>query len=134
MNSRIACVTAALLVALLADHRAHAHHSFAMFDNTKQIKLTGTVSSFDWTNPHVYFALDVPEDGKTTKWTIECANIGILKRAGWNLHTLAVGDKVSAVIAPLHSGDKGGLLKEVATPDGHRYNNGPYAGTATIPE
>jgi hypothetical protein len=123
-------VRAAIGIAvLLACASAFAHHSFSMFDNQKQIKLSGMVSKFDWTNPHVYIKL-VTDDGK--EWTIECATPGILKRAGWTFKTVKVGDKVSAVVAPLHSGDPGALLKELVASDGRAYNDGRYAGPPEV--
>ena len=100
-----------------------------MFDNQKQIKLTGTVTQLEWTNPHVYIKL-VTEDGM--QWAVECATPGILKRAGWTFKTVRAGDKITAIVAPLHSGEPGGLLKELVTPDGRSYNNGPYAGTPDV--
>jgi hypothetical protein len=51
-------VLASAVVVLGAAHGAHAHHSFAMFDNEHQIKLQGTVTHFQWTNPHVYIELE----------------------------------------------------------------------------
>ncbi len=49
-----------------------AHHSFFMFDTTKQITLTGTVTEFQWTNPHSYIEIDAPDqNGAVKHWTIE---------------------------------------------------------------
>ena len=118
-----------LMCAVCLSRSVHGHHSFAMFDNQRQIKLTGTVTELEWTNPHVYIKL-VTEDGK--QWTVECATPGILKRAGWTFKTVRAGDKITAVVAPLHSGEPGALLKELVTPDGRSYNNGPYAGTPDV--
>ena len=42
-----------------------AHHSFAMFDQTKQLPLKGTVLEFQWTNPHAFIQLDVPETARS---------------------------------------------------------------------
>src|SRR4051794_6085872 len=78
----LAWVTAATLapaiLVLGAAAPALAHHSFAMFDNDHQAKLEGTVTHFQWTNPHVYIELEtLAADGAAKKWTIECANPGI---------------------------------------------------------
>jgi hypothetical protein len=127
---------AALLAAALAAAPAApalAHHSFAMFDNDHQVKLQGTVTHFQWTNPHVYVELETMEgDGTTKRWTIECANPGILDRVGWKFNMIKVGDKLKMVVAPLRTGEAGGLLKEVVLPDGRTFNNGPAAGPAAI--
>lgn len=127
---------AALLAAALAAAPAApalAHHSFAMFDNDHQVKLQGTVTQFQWTNPHVYVELETMQpDGSTKRWTIECANPGILDRVGWKFNMIKVGDKLKMVIAPLRTGESGGLLKEVVLSDGRVFNNGPAAGPAAL--
>lgn len=115
---------------------ASAHHSFAMFDNENQIKLEGTVTHFQWTNPHVYIELDamnVYSDDKTVKgWTIECANPGILNRIGWKFNMVNPGDKITIIVAPLRSGEPGALLKQITLPDGRVFANGGPAGPALI--
>ncbi|MGH8206251.1 MAG: DUF6152 family protein [Steroidobacteraceae bacterium] len=116
---------------------ALAHHSFAMFNHEHQIKLVGTVARFQWTNPHVYIYLDVdPAPGgaevSVKRYTIECANPGILDRSGWKWNMIKVGDKITTVIAPLRSGKPGGLLKEVMLADGHKFGDGGAAGKASI--
>lgn len=63
---------------LLAGAGAQAHHSFAMFDHDHQIRISGTVTHFQWTNPHVYIDLDTTnEQGEFKHYTIECASPGI---------------------------------------------------------
>ena len=110
-----------------------AHHSFAMFDNDHQQKITGTVTKFEWTNPHVYIELEIADpDGKTHAYHVECANPGILNRVGWKFNLIKPGDKVKLIVAPLHSGEAGGLLHEIVLPDGRVFNNGGFAGPATV--
>ena len=110
-----------------------AHHSFAMFDHDHQVKLTGTVAYFQWTNPHVYILLDAVEPGgKIKHYTIECANPGLLDRAGWKWNMIKKGDRVTTIIAPLRTGEPGGLLKQITLPDGRKFGNGPAAGEANI--
>jgi hypothetical protein len=119
--------------ALSGAGRALAHHSFAMFDHDHQIKLTGTVAYFQWTNPHVYILLDALQPGGTIKhYTIECANPGLLDRAGWKWNMIKKGDRVTTIIAPLRTGQPGGLLKQITLPDGRKFGNGPAAGEANI--
>ena len=112
---------------------ALAHHSFAMYDNDHQIKLLGTVTYFQWTNPHVYIEMQTMEpDGQSKHWTIECANPGILDRVGWKFNMIKVGDKLTTVVSPLRTGEPGALLKEVTLPDGRVFGNGAPAGKAVI--
>ncbi|HTW38857.1 MAG TPA: DUF6152 family protein [Steroidobacteraceae bacterium] len=110
-----------------------AHHSFAMFDHDHQLKLTGTVAYFQWTNPHVYIELDaIQPNGKVKHYTIECANPGLLDRAGWKWNMIKKGDRVTTIIAPLRTGEPGGLLKQITLADGRKFGNGPAAGQANI--
>jgi hypothetical protein len=126
-------IAAALVVGLAATAVAQAHHSFAMFDSEHQIKVKGEITRFDWTNPHIYMFLTGGEAGKDVKaWTIEGASPGILNRVGWKFNMLKAGDKVTMVIAPLRSGETGGLLKEIRLADGRIFNNGGFAGPSTI--
>jgi hypothetical protein len=112
---------------------ALAHHSFAMFDSDHQIKLAGTVKSFEWANPHVYIELNATDaDGTSKDYTVECANPGILNRIGWKFNMIKPGDKITVIIAPLKTGEPGGLLKQVTLPDGRKFANGAPAGKATI--
>ena len=123
----------AATVAIVLAWPARAHHSFAMFDNDHQVKISGTVSKFDWANPHIYIFVNGGEAGKDGKaWTIEGASPGILNRIGWKFNIVKAGDKVTMIIAPLRSGEAGGLLKEITLPDGRVLNNGGFAGPALI--
>ncbi len=102
------------------------HHSFAMFDTTKQVTLVGTVTAFEWTNPHAYIELDVPADGAPgAHWTIELGSPSILQQAGWKFKDLKFGDKVTAIVNPLKSGQNGALLSRITMPDGRVLTNGP---------
>ncbi len=63
---------------------AAAHHSFAMFDQSKQLPLTGTVHDFQWTNPHAFIDVDVPNStGGLDLWKVELNSPNNLKRQGW---------------------------------------------------
>lgn len=113
---------------------ALAHHSFAMFDNEHQTKIEGTVTKFEWTNPHVYIQLAIPDaSGKVRTYTVECANPGILNRVGWKFNVVKPGDKLKVVVAPLRDDPTGGgLLHEMVLPDGKVLSNGGFAGPATV--
>jgi hypothetical protein len=118
-----------LLVTLaLAPPPAAAHHSFAMFDTASQITLTGVVTQFEWTNPHVYIELDVPGGAGVTHWTIELGSPSILLRAGWTFNTIRQGDRITAVVSPLRSGEPGSLLTRVTLSDGRVLGNGGPTG------
>ena len=112
-----AVCTGALL--LMAASAAFAHHSFAMFDRSKETTLVGTVHEFQWTNPHSWIELDVANDsGSVDKWSIELNSPNNLARQGWHSDSVKSGDKISVVIWPLRSGEKGGLFISLTLPDG----------------
>jgi hypothetical protein len=109
------------LAAALLMQPAAAHHSFAMFDNTRSITLHGKVAAYQWTNPHSYLEVDA-EDGKggTRHYTMEMTSPNMLHRGGWSSRTVKVGDVVTAVMAPLRDGQSGGLLLELTLPNGKK--------------
>ena len=94
---------------------ALAHHSFAMFDFSKTVTITGTVKEFQWTNPHV--VLWVNADGAGGEgpavWSLELTSPGNLTRGGWDRKALSAGDKVSVELNPLRNGNHGGALVKV---------------------
>jgi hypothetical protein len=94
---------------------ASAHHSFAMFDFTKVVTITGTVKEFQWTNPHVVLWVNV--EGKDPKhpevWMLEMTSPGNLTRSGWSRKALNPGDKVVIDLNPLRNGNLGGALVKV---------------------
>ena len=108
-----------LIAALLASGAVFAHHSFAMFDQKKDVTLKGTVREFQWTNPHAFIHIEVPDaSGSRNLWQVELNSPNNLKRQGWKSTSLKVGDAVTLVIKPLKDGSKGGLFVTVTLPDG----------------
>lgn len=119
--ARLAIAAGALT---LAATPALAHHSFAMFDQKKMMTLEGTVTEFQWTNPHTFIELDVPANGKTTHWSIELNSPNNLTRQGWKRNSLKAGEKVSVRIAPLRNGKPGGLFLDLKKADGKVLDSG----------
>ena len=115
-----AMTTLALLSVPLAP--AQAHHSFGMFDNTKEMWIAGTIKEFQWTNPHAWIqVLVVDAEGNTVEWSLEGGSPNILARNGWNRTVLQPGDKVRILLYPLRSGEQGGSFVEVHKGDGTVY-------------
>ena len=125
-----ALVTAAAVVAAGAVV-AMAHHSFTMFDQTKQVTLSGTVTEFQWTNPHAFIELDVTDEkGAVKHWSVEMGSPSILMQGGWKFKDVKVSDKVTVRLNPLRDGRTGGLLLQVTLPDGRTLGNGIGRGPA----
>src|SRR5438477_11087657 len=80
-----------------ASTAAWAHHSFAAeYDANKSVKLTGAVTKIDWSNPHVYFYIDVEdESGHVANWAFEMGAPGALKNSGWTRTSMKIGDLVT---------------------------------------
>lgn len=76
---------------------AWAHHSFAaQYDDKKPVKMAGHVTKVEWTNPHVYLYIDVPQKGgKTANWGFEMGPPHMLQKAGWKKNSLAIGEEIS---------------------------------------
>lgn len=106
-------------LAALASTPAHAHHSAAMFDATKEVVLQGVVKEFQYTNPHSWVLVDVADPaGKVTTWSFETASAGALLRAGVKKSALLAGDRVKVTAHPLKDGRPGAEIVVVTKADG----------------
>jgi hypothetical protein len=111
--------SAVIVIAWAVVATSYAHHSFAMFDQSKKVTLKGTVREFQWTNPHAWIHLDVPNaDGVKDTWQVELNSPNNLKRQGWKSSSIKPGDQVTLVLNPLKDGSKGGLFVSITLPDG----------------
>jgi hypothetical protein len=99
----------ALIAAIVAP--VAAHHSFAAFDITTQKTITGTVKELQWTNPHIWLWVDVPNDkGGADTYGFEGMSPNFLARRGWTRTTLKTGDKITVSFRPMKDGSKGGMF------------------------
>ena len=102
-----------------------AHHSFSMFDMTKNVTYKGTVVEYKWVNPHVHVTLQVDpgagiDPSTTGTWDIEGASTNIMGRQGWTKATFKAGDQVTVIAHPLKDGTKGASMFYIILPDGKR--------------
>ena len=115
------------LVLLMAAAPLAAHHSFnAEFDLNRKITLTGVVTKVEWTNPHTYFYVDVPEGGKFVNWALETAGPNTLTRQGWRRDSLKVGDHVVVTAYRARDDSHVASAREVTVGNGKRV----FAGSA----
>jgi hypothetical protein len=106
-----AYILAGLIAAgvMFGANTAMAHHSFAAeFDANKPITLTGVVTKVEWTNPHVWFYINVKDakTGEVTNWGAEMGPPHGLQRRGWRRETLKIGEQVTVVGSMAKNGTK----------------------------
>ena len=117
-------------VTLASTNIAQGHHSYAMFDTTKQVTIAGTVRTLEWSSPHVWLWIEVPDGkGGSDPYGFETVSPAQLQRDyGWERNILHPGDKITVVFAPLRSGKNGGELEKVTMQNGKvlatRFTNG----------
>ena len=103
--------------------QAFAHHSFAAeYDDKKVMTIKGKVTRLEWTNPHVRFYVDAADDkGALTNWDLELMSVNTLTRAGWDRHTLNVGEVVTVQFYLAKDGSKRGNARgSVVLADGRK--------------
>jgi hypothetical protein len=96
-----------------------AHHGTAAFDTTKMVKVKGTVTDFQFTNPHVLLFFECKnEKGETEQWQGELTAPNKLMRAGWDKHTLKAGDAVTVGGYAAASGAHTIWIRDLVGPSG----------------
>ncbi len=110
----------AIMASLLAlvSLPAAAHHSTAEFDYTKAYRVKGVVKEFQWTNPHSWVQVLVPNDtGGTDEWGFELGAPVFNAHMGWRKNSVAPGDKVTVLFCPSRARARGTLMT-IYLPDG----------------
>ena len=115
---RKSLLAVAVLILAVRMVPAQAHHSFAQFDMSKKITLTGTVRDFQWTNPHTWVWLIVSDSKGTRIWGLEAGAVGEMERQGWSREVIKRGEKITVEMHPLLDGRMGGSIDKVILPDG----------------
>ena len=119
MKGMLAAALALAVGLLMVPIPMLAHHGTSAYDPTKTLKLKGTVTSFDWVNPHVSLGWDVKtENGGLEHWVVELTSPGMLTRSGWHHDSVKAGDEVTVYFHPTKNGSKWGIFQRVAFADG----------------
>jgi hypothetical protein len=126
MNRTLACVLGGLA---LVSAPSLAHHSAVMFDDVKEVTVSGTVKEFQYTNPHSWLLVDVKnEDGSVTTWGFEAEGPSTLTRAGIRKSDFAPGTAITITGHPMRDGRPAALWVKATRGDGKEFN--PAAGFA----
>jgi hypothetical protein len=114
---------------LLASLPALAHHSFAAeYDTKAPVALKGVVTKIEWTNPHIYYYIDVKdESGNVSNWAFEGYPPNTLRRVGFSRDLLKVGDTVNVTAWAARDGSKRAASRELTLSDGRKIFSGPPA-------
>jgi len=118
--SKPALLAAAVTILLADSGAASAHHSFsAIFDATRPIEVTGTVTKVEWMNPHVWFYLDVErDDGAVENWAFEMGSPNRLQRYGWHQGSMPEGQVISVTGSRARDGTMKAAVETVLLPGG----------------
>ena len=118
MNLKAVSLIAISVAAFTAP--AIAHHSFAMFDDTKTVTLSGTVKEFEWVNPHSWLRVMVNDEksGKLVQWALELSSPARLVTMGMRADSVKPGDSVSVTFHPMKDGTRGGPFIQAVLPGG----------------
>ena len=129
MTKRMLLPSAFCVALFLAAVPAPAHHAFtAEFDANKNIKVSGTVTKLEWTNPHCWLFVDVKdESGKITNWGFEMGSPNTLIRQGWRRSALKEGDQVTIEGYAAKDGSSLANARSVTLPDRRKV----FAGSPT---
>ncbi len=119
MQIQIRALGFAGLAASLCVVPAFGHHSIVMYDRTVETSIVGTVTAWEWTNPHCWLHVMVDdENGTPRQWTLEANSTGQMARGGWTADSVKAGDEVTVILNPIRDGTRAGRLGSVRFSDG----------------
>jgi len=125
MNRKVWAVLAVVGLSLGAAS-LWAHHGNAPFDMTHTVRMQGTVTDFQWINPHALILADLKDEkGKVANWKLEMGSLGMLSRFGWSRNTVKRGDQVTAEGFRAKDGSAYMCLVSIDLPNGQSMRGSP---------
>jgi hypothetical protein len=119
VKGRLFLHVAVMIGFLSASAPVFAHHGKATYDETKWATIMGTVSSFQFLNPHALLTLNVKNDkGSIEKWVGEGTSPNMLVREGWDRKTIKAGDQITATGHPARDGSNNMRIEKIVLPNG----------------
>jgi hypothetical protein len=97
------------------------HHTYSMFDTSRQLAVSGVVAKFEWKNPHTYlwvYVASTTNPGKFDIWAFENGSPSLLASRGWSKASAKPNDQVTVTYAPLRDGKPGGHCLKVTLASG----------------
>jgi Family of unknown function (DUF6152) len=116
----MAVLIGSLVLCLLAVSRpAFAHHAWHGYDMDNLTSVKGTVTQFDWGNPHVWISFEMTDDkGGIEKWSAGGPSPSRMANTGWDKNTIKAGDQITAVGHRITDGTYSLRLVKVVLSDG----------------
>jgi hypothetical protein len=129
----VALATAVVLP--LVSGPALAHHGTAnVYDNSKPVMMKGTITKFEWTNPHNQIWFDVTDEkGNVVHWIAATEPPQVMLERGWTRRALKAGDQVTAYVFVAKNGAPVGNLQRIVLADGKEYTAGGGGASAPAP-
>ena len=119
MISRVQILALGTLAILVVASSSFAHHVWPV-DQSREITLKGTVTGYNWANPHVMIGLDVKDDGgKVDKWNVGGPSTARMSGNGWDRNTLKGGEEITAIGYRFTDGSNILRLQKIVMSDGN---------------
>ena len=119
MKTRLVVLFALFSGLVMVCGTAFAHHGGAVYDTKNPLTLKGTITAFDFVNPHVQIYFDVKGDkGNVVHWASETVSPGMLSRSGWTKDELKPGDEITMTLGPAKNGSPVGYALKIVLANG----------------
>jgi hypothetical protein len=119
VKSRLLLIGSLVVYLLVGTGHAFAHHAWHGYDMVNLTSVKGTVTQFDWGNPHVWINFEMTDDkGNIEKWSAGGPSPSRMANTGWDKETLKPGDQITAVGHRITDGTNNMRLVKIVLSDG----------------